>query len=101
MILGGCGFLGSVVTKHLVGQDWDVRVFDKVGTDTTRLKEVASKIEFVRGDFMSVGDLRNALDGVPVVIHLVGTTIPQTSMADIQFEIETNVLPTVRLLELM
>lgn len=101
LVLGGCGFLGSVVTKHLVSQGWQVRVFDKEGSDTSRLRSVISSIDFIRGDYMSLGDLRRALEGMPVVIHFVGTTIPQTSMNDIQFDVETNVLPTVRLLELM
>jgi UDP-glucose 4-epimerase len=101
LILGGCGFLGSVVTRHLVAQGWHVRVFDKEETDASRLHSVASRIELMRGDFMNLGDLRRALEGVPVVLHFVGTTIPQSSMNDIQFDIETNVVPTIRLLELM
>jgi UDP-glucose 4-epimerase len=101
LILGGGGFLGSVVTRHLVNQGWHVRVFDKEGADTSRLQSVLSSIDLVRGDFLNAEDLDRALDEMPVVIHFVGTTIPQTSMNDIRFDIESNVLPTVRLLELM
>lgn len=101
LILGGFGFLGSVVTSDLVNQGWQVRVFDKEGADTSRLRSVLSSIELIWGDFMNIGDLKRALHGMPVVLHFVGTTIPQTSMNDIQFDVETNVLPTVRLLELM
>ena len=100
LVLGGCGFLGSVVTKRLVKNGWNVRVFDKEGTDQSRLKTVLPKIELVYGDFMNAGDLQRALEGVSTVLHFIGTTIPQTSMQDIDFDIQTNVLGTVRLLEL-
>jgi UDP-glucose 4-epimerase len=101
VILGGCGFLGSVVVRRLVSTGWKVRVFDKEGVDTWRLRDVLQKIELMTGDFMNVGDLRRAVNGIPTVLHFIGTTIPQSSMNDIHYDIETNVMPTVRLLELM
>lgn len=101
LVLGGCGFLGSVVTRHLVGSGYRVRVLDKEGQDTYRLKPVLSSIEMQFGDFYNLGDLSRALEGVSTVLHFIGTTIPQTSMNDIEFDLETNVVPTVRLLEFM
>ena len=101
LVLGGCGFLGSVVTRQLVSQGVKVRVLDKEGQDTYRLKPVLSKIDLRYGDFSNLGDLKQALAGASTVLHFIGTTIPQTSMNDIEFDVETNVLPTVRLLELM
>ena len=101
VVLGGCGFLGSVVTRRLVEDGWKVRVFDKEGVDTWRLNPVLSKIEMMNGDFMNVGDLSRAIHNMPTVLHFIGTTIPQSSMNDIQFDIKTNIAPTVRLLELM
>jgi len=100
-VLGGCGFLGSVVVRHLVGQGWQVRVFDKEGVDTVRLSSVLPSVELIHGDFMNIGDLARALENMPTVLHFIGTTIPQSSMNDIHFDIETNLLPTIRLLELM
>jgi UDP-glucose 4-epimerase len=101
LVLGGCGFLGSVVTRRLVRSGKRVRVFDKEGVDTWRLQSVLPQIDLRFGDFMNVGDLTSALDGIDTVLHFIGTTIPQTSMNDMQFDIESNVLTTVRLLELM
>ena len=101
LVLGGCGFLGSVVVRHLVAQGWNVRVFDKEGVDTWRLNSVFSKIDFMTGDFLNVADLAVAITDMPTVLHFIGTTIPQSSMNDIHYDIETNVLPTVKLLELM
>jgi UDP-glucose 4-epimerase len=101
LVLGGCGFLGSVIVRYLVVQGWHVRVFDKEGVDTARLLSVLPAVEMMYGDFMNIGDLVRALDDMPTVLHFIGTTIPQSSMTDIHFDIETNLLPTIRLLELM
>lgn len=100
-ILGGCGFLGSVSAVRLAQAGWKVRIFDKEGVDDARLAPVRSSIEIVRGDFMNAGDLRTGLDGVLTVLDFVGTTIPQSSMNDIDYDIHTNVIPIVQLLEVM
>ncbi len=99
VVLGGCGFLGSAVTRQLVAQGLNVRVFDKEGQDTYRIKPVLGKVDLQFGDFSNLGDLTRALEGSSTVLHFIGTTIPQTSMNDIKYDVETNVLPTVRLLE--
>ena len=101
LILGGCGFLRSVVAKRLLAEGLRVRILDKEGQDTYRLKPVLSSIELQYGDFSNLGDLTRSLDGISTVLHFIGTTIPQTSMNDIEFDVQTNVLPTVRLLEVM
>jgi UDP-glucose 4-epimerase len=101
VVLGGCGFLGSVVTRRLVADGWKVRVFGREGVDTWRLQSVLPHIELMTGDFMNVADLSRAINNMPTVLHFIGTTIPQSAMNDIRFDIETNVMSTVRLLELM
>jgi UDP-glucose 4-epimerase len=100
-ILGGCGFLGSVIAKRMLAGGWRVRVFDKENVDASRLGGALGNIELIRGDFMNAGDLRPALADISTVLHFIGTTIPQTSMNDVDYDIHTNVIPTVQLLELM
>jgi UDP-glucose 4-epimerase len=100
-ILGGCGFLGSVSAVRLALSGWRVRVLDKDGVDDARLAPVRSAIELIRGDFMNAGDLRAGLQGVSLVLNFVGATIPQSSMADIDYDIHANVIPVVQLLEIM
>lgn len=67
LVLGGCGFLGSAVAKHLVAEGMNVRVFDKEGQDTYRIKSVLEKIDLQFGDFSNLGDLTRALDGASTV----------------------------------
>ncbi|MFP6794408.1 MAG: NAD-dependent epimerase/dehydratase family protein [Pseudomonadales bacterium] len=101
VVLGGCGFLGSVISRHLVENGWKVRVFDQKGINTWRLETILNEIELVTGDFLNTSDLANAVRDMPTVLHFIGTTIPQSSMSDIQFDIETNIAATVRLLDIV
>ncbi|WP_244540176.1 NAD-dependent epimerase/dehydratase family protein [Kaistia soli] len=56
-------------------------------------------IEIFSGDFLSKDDLKRALEDVDVCYHLISTTIASTSNADPTFDVGTNVLGTLRLLE--
>ena len=101
VVLGGCGFLGSVISRHLVEHGWKVRVFDQKGINTWRLETILDEIEFVTGDFLNTSDLAGAVNDMPTVLHFIGTTVPQSSMSDIQFDIETNIAASVRLLDIV
>jgi UDP-glucose 4-epimerase len=54
----------------------------------------------VGGDFQSEADQAKAVAGAAVVYHLISTTIPASSQQDPAFDVETNLLPTVRFLGL-
>jgi UDP-glucose 4-epimerase len=59
-----------------------------------------SGVEFHEGDFENADDLAAALDGCRTVFHLVATTVPKTSNDDPLRDLESNLLGTVRLLDL-
>jgi UDP-glucose 4-epimerase len=59
------------------------------------------KIEWVKGDFLVASDLRSALKGADLVVHLVSTTLPKTSNEDPAYDICSNITGTLRLLEVM
>jgi UDP-glucose 4-epimerase len=54
--------------------------------------------ELFEGDLVSEADVTDALVGCEVCFHLVSTTLPKSSNADPVFDVESNVLGTVRLL---
>lgn len=56
--------------------------------------------EWFEGDFGDRGDVAAALDGCDVAFHLVATTLPSTSNEDPVHDLESNLLPTVRFLDL-
>ena len=99
LVLGGCGFIGSHVVERLLRDGHSVRVFDKSHIDESNIAPFRDRISLVAGDFTNVVDVYAALEDVEIVFHYVGTTLPQTSMENLAYDIETNVLAGVRLLE--
>lgn len=100
MILGGNGFLGSHLAEGLVKRGYDVRVFDSFQTDMANLETIKGKIEIMSGDFLDHADLLRALKGMDYVFHYISTTVPSTAVKDPIYDVQTNVIGTVRLLQL-
>lgn len=96
LVLGGNGFLGRHLVRALCMRGADVRVFDR------GLQQPASgNIVYCQGDLASGKGLDEALEGVDVVYHLISTTIPSTSNANPAFDVESNLLGTLGLLDKM
>lgn len=100
LILGGNGFIGSHLAAGLVNKGYDVRVFDSFPTGMMNLETIKGKIEIIKGDFLNQADLAKALKGMDYVFHYIGTTVPATAIKDPIYDVQTNVIGTVRLLQL-
>ena len=100
VVLGGAGFLGSHLVEALLDQGRRVRVFDRANVDLRNLQDLRGDWDFVGGDFQSESDQRLAIDGAGTVFHLISTTLPATSNQDPVFDVESNLLASVRLLDL-
>lgn len=96
LVLGGGGFLGGHIVEALVNDGLAVRVFDRA----VRHAGWSSSIDWVEGDFGNRGELLAAMEGCEIAIHLVSTTLPKTSNDDPVHDLESNLLATVRFLEL-
>ena len=99
LVLGGGGFLGSHLTERLVGLGHAVRIFEKEGFSRQNLAGVIDRIEVIEGDLGREDDAEAILKDIDVVFHLASTTLPASSNADPPHDIASNVLPTLRLLE--
>lgn len=97
LILGGNGFMGSHLCHALVEAGYGVRVFDRPGTIPCLGSQ--PEVEYVSGDFSHAASVEQALAGCDVVFHLVSTTLPKTSNDNPIYDLESNLLDTVRLLE--
>jgi UDP-glucose 4-epimerase len=98
LVLGGAGFLGGHIVDALQAAGHRVRVFDR--SPRRSLPTTTVDCEWVEGDFGNRGDLSGAIDGCDAAVHLVATTLPKTSNDDPVHDIESNVLPTLRFLDL-
>ena len=100
LVLGGSGFIGSHLVELLVEEGFQVRVFSHLAASSNRLASVARRIELIEGDFRDTPTLAKSVEGCDFVYHLIATTIPSTSNRDQVFDVETNLVPTLRLLEI-
>jgi UDP-glucose 4-epimerase len=98
LVLGGGGFLGGHLVEALQADGYRVRVFDRVPRRATAA-EIAPETEWHEGDFGNRGDVAEALQGCQIVVHLVATTLPRTSNEDPAHDLESNLLPTIRFLD--
>ena len=102
LVLGGSGFMGFNLGLRLSNEGWFVRLFDiNFPLDRTNYLRDIKTIEVCHGNFFNHKDLDEALKGVDRVFHFISTTVPSTSKENLEVEVETNLLGTVRLLELM
>ena len=100
LVLGGAGFIGSHLAEALAQQGRRVRVFDRPHVDRLALFPRAAGFEVFTGDFLNPRALAPALEGAEVVFHLVSTTLPQSSNDNPVYDVESNVLGSLRLFEL-
>lgn len=101
LVLGGGGFLGSHLTDALLELGYHVRCFDRplLKSSLSRVYVENPRFEFFEGDFLNADDISVALSGCDVCFHLISTTLPETSNVDPVFDVDSNVLSTVRLLD--
>lgn len=99
LILGGGGFIGSHVCETLLKAGYSVRVFEKERVNKDNLKNILSDIEWVEGDFTNKSQVREVVRGVDFIVHAICTTLPQTSNQNPAYDISTNLISTLHLLD--
>lgn len=94
LVIGGCGFTGSVLVKDLLADGHKVRVFDAQWFGS-HLQEHAN-LEIIQGDIRSDG---LPMDGIEAVIHLANVANdPSVDLAP-TLSWEVNVLATMKVVE--
>lgn len=96
LVVGGNGFIGTHLVQCLLASGHDVRVYDH---SPRRFRSFSVGAEFVEGDLGNHGLIREAAEGMEVVFHLVSTTLPKTSNDDPIYDVRSNLLDTLQLLE--
>lgn len=99
LLLGGGGFLGSHLCEQLLSEGQPVRIFERPLSLGQEPPLEGGSLEWYEGDFTNVEDLDRAVSGCDVIYHLVSTTLPKNSNDNPVYDIETNLLGTLRLLD--
>ena len=104
LLLGGYGFLGTNILNYIDSffrDKYQVIVFDRYSAHPAGLA-FSCVIKTYSGDFSDEFLLRNIFNEnhIDQVIHSLSTTIPINGF-NAKYDIESNLIPTVRLLDLM
>jgi nucleoside-diphosphate-sugar epimerase len=92
LVVGGAGFIGSVLVRELLERGYAVRVFDRMYYGEQGIREVLERINLVRGDVRTI-DL-SVLDDVDAVINLSGLSNDPTAEYNTKANFEMNTQAT-------
>jgi nucleoside-diphosphate-sugar epimerase len=92
LIVGGAGYLGSVLTHRLLARNWRVRVLDSMLFGGQSLLGVwhHPSLEVMVGDIRKDNDVARALDGVSAVVHLAAIVGDPACAANPQVAADVN-----------
>jgi UDP-glucose 4-epimerase len=96
LVLGGNGFIGTHLVDGLLEKGYFVRIYDR---SPNRFRAIPQDAEYVEGELGNHGLTREALDDMEVVFHCVSTTLPKTSNDDPLYDVRSNLIDTLQLLE--
>ncbi len=99
LILGGSGFLGSAIARALCEQKAEVKILCR--TRPAPALSCSAPIAVHTGDFASLHESDAIFEGVDTVLHFISTTTPASSMEDMAFDVSSNLIPALNLLQVM
>lgn len=99
LIIGGCGFIGSHIAEELSKHDERLVILDRNADQPNRRRVPAT---YIAGEFGNRGELEAVLinHAIQLVVHLASSTVPGNSNRDPEFDVRTNVVETIALLDL-
>jgi len=97
LIFGGNGFLGRELCETLLSKQYNVRVFDRP-LDSKIKGTIPHGVEWFEGDFTNEYDVDYAVQGCEVIFHLISTTLPKSSNDNPVYDVESNVVSTIKML---
>jgi nucleoside-diphosphate-sugar epimerase len=98
LVVGGAGYVGSVLTEELLQRGYAVRVLDRLYFGDQGLRAVRDRIELIDADMRTVSP--RALDSVDAVVNVGGLSNDPTAEYNPRANHEINTAATVALARL-
>ncbi len=102
LVVGGAGYIGSIVVRTLLKRGFQVRVLDSLVYGASAIEEVLDhpRLEFIRGDCRNIQDVVGAIRGAGAVIHLAAIVGDPACDQDHQTAQEINYAATRMMIEI-
>lgn len=95
LVVGGAGYVGSVLVPELLDRGYAVKVFDRMFFGDLGLKDVRDRVELVVGDMRAMTPA--LLDDVSAVVNLGGLSNDPTAEYNPKANFEMNTVATEKL----
>jgi nucleoside-diphosphate-sugar epimerase len=96
LVIGGAGYIGSVMVRKMLSKGYRVNVLDSLLYGDQSLTQLYNdpKFELIVGDFRHVETMVHAAKGVDAIVHLGGIVGDSACQLDPEFSIEVNSVAT-------
>lgn len=98
LVVGGAGYVGSVLTRELLAKEYKVAVFDNLFFGEDSIKDIKDQIELIAGDVRTIS--KDVLQDVDVVINVNGFSNDPTAEYNPKVNYEVNTIAVGKLAEL-
>ena len=98
LIVGGAGYVGSILTRELLERGYAVKIFDRLFFGTVGIDDIKEKVELIIGDIRHVSSA--ILDDVEAVINVSGLSNDPTAEYNPEANYEMNTVATAKLAQL-
>ncbi len=88
--------MGTNLVDQLLESGHSVRVYDR---SPNRFRDLPPEAEYMEGELGNHGLIREAVEEIEVAYHFVSTTLPKTSNDDPIYDVRSNLVDTLQLLE--
>lgn len=99
LILGGNGFIGSHIAKILLKNDYNVKILSDFKSGISNIEDIVAEIEIIKGNFLDDTIIKKAVKDADSVFYNIHTTLPQSSINNPIYDVESNVIGTINLLQ--
>ena len=97
LVTGGCGFIGSEVTKQLSEHGANITVIDNLSSGKEEYIQKIPRVELIKSDLSQISSFKSILEGMDYVINLAALPfIPDSYYMPMKF-FEFNVNSTIAL----
>ncbi|MBT3169900.1 MAG: NAD-dependent epimerase/dehydratase family protein [Rhodospirillaceae bacterium] len=100
LVVGGAGYIGSVLVRKLLADGWAVRVLDLFLYGRQSLAGLEDQVDIVTGDAKNIDTLVDAVEGVDAVVYLAELVGDPAVAEAPQTALKTNYLAVTALAQL-